>query len=89
MSIKSFKCCREIFHGWGSIKYAVKLCVTSQNSHAVVEAGSAAAGASLGQVLEQGSLQVPLQGVSLGEVPGGHQFIQGACLSGNKGLIFL
>lgn len=71
------------------MKCAVKLCVTSQNSHAVVEAGSAAAGAGLGQVLGQGSLQVPLQGGSLGEVPGGHQFIQGTRLAGNKGFMFL
>lgn len=62
-----------------------KLCVTFQNSHAVVEAGSAAAGAGLSQVLRQRPLQVPLQAGSLAEISGGHQLIQRSCLWGGGG----
>lgn len=71
------------------LKTRLKLCVTSQNSHTVVAAWSAATGASLCQVLRQGPLQVPLQGGSLAEIFGGHQFIQRLCLVGNECFILL
>lgn len=73
-------------HRCGGVKHA---CFTSQNSHAVVQAGSAAAGAGLGQVLRQGPLQVPLQGGGLAEISGAHQFIQRSRLAGNEHFILL
>lgn len=48
---------------------------TFENSQSVVVAGGTAARAALLQVFSQGSPQVLFQGVSAGEVSGGHQFI--------------
>lgn len=71
------------------LKASFKLCLTSQNGYAVVEARRAAAGVGLCQVLGQASPQVPLQGGSLAEISGGHQLVQRSRLLGNKGFVLL